>query len=68
MIVISRWITTANLTFALIAVLILLIIRNMESNQVSDIQNEMNQNLLKVPKDHDEKGQTLDDFEGKILC
>ena len=67
MIVISRWITTANLTFALIAVLILLIISNMESNQVGVTQNEINQNLLKVPKDRDEKGQMLDDFEGKIL-
>ena len=37
----------------------------MESNQVGDIQNEMNHNLLKVPEDHDEKGQMLDDFEGK---
>ena len=38
----------------------------MELNQVSDIQNEMNQNLLKVPEDQNEKGQMLDDFEGKI--
>ena len=39
----------------------------MESNQVSDIQKERNQNLLKVPKNCDGKGQMLDDFEGKIL-
>ena len=39
----------------------------MESNQVSDVLNENNPNLLKVPKDGDEDvDQTSGNLEGTI--
>jgi len=36
----------------------------MELNQVSDIQNEINQNLLKVSTDPNEEGQKWNEFKG----